>query len=294
MHPFIFDFPVWNVRVALSSYSMLALAGIAVTCGLYFFLEPEARRKPVAHILFLGTVMIVSFFGSRLVQFLLDLARMRGSGVSGIEVLLHAGATVTGGIVCATAAVFVFAAFDPHRVVTWRSIDTLAAAFPFGHMMGRIGCFLAGCCYGKISTTFPLTITYPENWIIAQSAAESIPHGPRIASPLLEAAGLLVIGLILFALLKATRTRGQVTGAYFILYGALRYLVELTRDDPTRGIWGPFSTGQWFSLWALAMGGALLIRYAAAGRKGRARPPFLPLNGRGPSEKDAFQQEARS
>jgi phosphatidylglycerol:prolipoprotein diacylglycerol transferase len=277
------------MRVLLPSYSLLALAGIVLTSGIFFLFEPEARKKPVAHIIFLGTIMIASFFGSRVAQFLINLAMTRGSGASAEDVLLGTGATVTGGIVTAVLAVFIFAVFDPHRVVTWRSVDTLAAAFPFGHMMGRIGCQLAGCCYGRISTTFPLVVTYPDNWIITSGAAEQIPHGPRIASPLLEAGGLLLIGLLLVLLLRITRTRGQVSGLYFILYGVLRFFVETTRDDPTRGMWGPFSTGQWFSLWALAMGGALLIRYMVASRHGKTGPPFLPLNGRAPRDRDALQ-----
>ncbi len=294
MHPYIFNFSLGSLKIILASYSLMALVGIAATAGLFFLLEPEARRRPVAHIIFFGVVMFVSFLGSRLIQYLIDLWRVRGSGVSALTVLLTSGATVTGGIVCAAAAIFAYAAFDPHGVVTWRSIDTVAASFPIGHMFGRIGCLLAGCCYGRISTTFPLTVTYPEDWIIAQGSAEPIAHGPRIASPLLEAAGLLLIGVILTVLVRTTRTRGQAVGLYLILYGVLRYLVELTRDDPTRGYFGPLSTGQWFSVWAILTGGALLVRYAVAVRRGTAGPPFRPLNGSRPSDKDAFQQEAKS
>jgi phosphatidylglycerol:prolipoprotein diacylglycerol transferase len=293
MHPYIFNFTLGRIPISLSSYSLCALVGIGLSGLVYCLCEPEIRTKPAAHIIFLGTVMTTGFIGARAAQFAIDLILSRGSGASVLEVLEGAGATVTGGIAASTVAVVFFAAIDPLGVVTWRSLDSLAAAFPFGHMAGRIGCLLAGCCYGKVSTSFPIVVTYPKDWIIASRSSEPIPFGPRIASPLLEAAGLLLIGLFLFLLLKTARTRGQAIGLYFLLYGAVRFSVEFTRDDPGRGIWGPLSTGQWFSILAVAFGGALLARYLVAFRRDRAGPPFLPLNGSRPVARDAFQPEVR-
>jgi phosphatidylglycerol---prolipoprotein diacylglyceryl transferase len=288
MHPYLVDFKIGKLPILVTTYSVLAIAAIMVTGLLYIFFLPDGRKKVVSHIIFLSIVLVSSLVGSRVVQFLLDLWINRGTDVDVMSVLRNTGGTVSGGLIFALIAVAIYAKLDPHRIMNWQTLDTLAMAFPFGHMLGRFGCVSAGCCYGKISHDAALTLNYPENWPVDVFTPEAIPHGPRIASPLIAAIGLFCIGVILLVLLKSSKTRGHVSAAYFIMYGVFRFFQEKTRGD-LRAFFGPFSAGQWFGIIATILGIVLLGLYIRRLVKGTAGPPFLPFNGKEPKETDVFE-----
>lgn len=118
----------------------------------------------------------------------------------------------------------------------WPIIPALA----LGHGIGRVGCFLAGCCYGK-PTELPWGIFLHDHY--------------RHPTQLIEALGLLVLGLYLFYSHKSKRT---LVGTYLLAYGILRFIVESLRGDLVRGLWGPLTPSEWISL-ALIISGAYLF-----------------------------------
>ena len=289
MFPYIVNTSIGKYPFIISTYSILALAAIVVTGVLYIFTVEKGRKKITAHIIFLGIILLSSLLGARLMQFLFELWVHRGQDVPLGELIKNTGGNVTGGVLFAMIAMAIYAKIDPHRIMNWQTIDTVAMAFPFGHMIGRIGCVSAGCCYGKLCPSCSFTLTYPENWPIDVFTAEAIPHGPRIASPLIAAIALFIIGTILFILLKTTKNRGQVSALYFILYGTFRFFQEFTRAD-LRAFFGPFSGHQWFSLAEVLFGCILLVLFFKRRRAGTAGPPFLPFNGKEPTDKDVFEK----
>lgn len=120
--------------------------------------------------------------------------------------------------------------------------DQVARAFatviPLGHALGRVGCFLGGCCYG-IPWTGAFAVTYPE--------ITGIP-GPRFPVQLLEAALLLILfAALLFCMLKGM-TGLRLTAMYAGCYSVIRFITEFFRGDEIRGHAGAFSTSQWISL----------------------------------------------
>ena len=132
--------------------------------------------------------------------------------------------------------------------------DAASPGLALGHALGRIGCFLAGCCWG---------IPAPEPWGIALPQALAAPRGvPLLPVPLYEAAGnaLLCAGLLLYRKKKPRRTPGSSTGLYLSAYAVLRFLLEFLRGDEARGRWGALSAGQWNALAALLVGLWLLVR----------------------------------
>jgi phosphatidylglycerol:prolipoprotein diacylglycerol transferase len=290
MHPYLVDFWLGDFRITIGTYSILALAGILATGFIYIFHVQDGRKKVAAHILFIGGILLFSLIGARIVQFLIDLKVKAGEGLSPWEILVSTGGTVTGGLVFATIGTVIYSRIDPHRIMNWQTTDVMAMSFPFGHMLGRIGCFTAGCCYGRVCYDCGITVTYPDSWPVLLFKESGFAQGPRLASPLIAAIGLLVIGIALYLIFRLTRSRGQVTALYFLLYGPFRFFQEFTRGDPERGFFGPFSTGQWFGLFATVLGIVLLIVYIRRFAAGAAYPPFLPFNGKPPREKDAFQK----
>lgn len=289
MFPYIVNISIGKYQFVISTYSILALAAIVVTGTLYIFNVENGRKKITAHIIFLGIVLLSSLIGARLMQFLFELWVHRGEEIPLAEILKNTGGNVTGGALFAMIAMAIYAKIDPHRIMNWQTIDTVAMAFPFGHMIGRVGCVSAGCCFGKLCPDCTFTLTYPENWPVDAFTAEHIPHGPRIASPLIAVIGLFIIGVILFMILKAAKNRGQVTALYFILYGSFRFLQEFTRGD-LRAFFGPFSGHQWFSLAEVLFGFILLGLFIKRRIAGTAGPPFVPFNGKEPTDKDVFEK----
>jgi len=123
--------------------------------------------------------------------------------------------------------------------------DLVAPYLMVGQGIGRIGCFLEGCCYGA-PTAGPFGVRFPGHALA------------RHPTQLYEmAADFAIAAILLFAV--APGRRGERLGWMLALYGAARALVELLRDDPRGGI-GPLSTSQLIAIPAIALGLWLVAR----------------------------------
>lgn len=154
--------------------------------------------------------------------------------------------------------------------------DVLAPGLALGHAFGRIGCFLAGCCYGAPSRSW-LAVRFPklvdargqiigswpfldhlEQGLVSVSDNSSCPVYPV---QLFESAGNFLIFCGLLLLWRRRRFSGEVAAAYLIAYALLRFSLEFFRGDAIRGVWAGLSTSQWLSLCLLAAG--LLVFWRA-------------------------------
>jgi phosphatidylglycerol:prolipoprotein diacylglycerol transferase len=122
-----------------------------------------------------------------------------------------------------------------------RTTDGFAPGLAFGHVLGRFGCFSAGCCYGKPTSHF---------WgvVFTNQLAHSVsgtPLGVRIEpTQLIEAGAEFFNFLLLTWLLGRKKFDGQVWASFMILYGVERFFIEFLRDDPGRGeVFGGLMTG---------------------------------------------------
>jgi phosphatidylglycerol:prolipoprotein diacylglycerol transferase len=158
------------------------------------------------------------------------------------------------------------------RIPILDTMDCFGPAVALGHAWGRVGCFLAGCCYGRPCDGLEtLCARFPEGSVafadlsargIVAPGAESTP--PLIPVQLMESGFELVLAMVLMHVYGWRPRRGQVMSAYFILYGAFRFLMEYLRFDPYRGSFLFFSVSQWVSL-GLIVAGAVLIAATQAG-----------------------------
>jgi len=117
------------------------------------------------------------------------------------------------------------------KMPTLPLLDTYSAALPLGHAIGRLGCFMAGCCYGK-PTRLPWGVTFT-NPIAAQLVGTPV-GVPLHPTQLYEAAAEIGNFIFLIWLGKRQRFAGQIAGAYLVLYGVERGLIEIIRGDPDR------------------------------------------------------------
>ncbi len=134
--------------------------------------------------------------------------------------------------------------------------DIFAPALALGHAIGRVGCHLAGCCYGIEMRHHPaFSVIYPASSLGAPSGV------PLLPVPLLEAAFLLALSIALIALYLRGNTPGMCVSAYIIAYSAWRFVIEFFRGDALRGVYGPLSTAQIISMGLLFLVTVSIIRH---------------------------------
>jgi phosphatidylglycerol:prolipoprotein diacylglycerol transferase len=102
--------------------------------------------------------------------------------------------------------------------------DLYLPAASFGHLCGRLGCFAAGCCWGR-PTDLPWGVVFPETSLCRE------PNVPLHPTQLYEAGGEALILLVLLAVWRRHRTAGEVGLAYLTLYPLLRLALEPLRGD---------------------------------------------------------------
>ncbi len=121
--------------------------------------------------------------------------------------------------------------------------DIALTVVPLGHAVGRLGCFCAGCCYGRY-TDSPLGIVFPANSLpyMQETALSTIGKAMQIGTPplhptqLYESAGEFSIFLILLCMRRFRRFHGQIALGFLMLYPILRSVVEAFRGDVARGL----------------------------------------------------------
>jgi phosphatidylglycerol:prolipoprotein diacylglycerol transferase len=193
--------------------------------------------------------------------------------------LLPAGMVFYGGFIGAVIGAFFYMRRHGMRFLPYA--DTLIPSVAFGHFLGRLGCFGAGCCWGDVAhvhlpwlAQFPrvslayqtlATRSHPEQFI-APDLATTLPLHP---TQLYESFGELGIFLLLVLLVRPRkRFDGQVLAVWLLVYAVLRTVVESFRGDVERGVYFGLGAGQWTSIVILATGIAVWV----VGRRGtRAR-----------------------
>lgn len=152
---------------------------------------------------------------------------------------LQAGGVFSGGLIGAFAAAAWYV--RKHRMPALATCDAFAPGLALGHAIGRIGCFAAGCCFGKPTSHFwGVVFTNP----IANLNSYTPLGVPLEPTQLFESAVELVNFFILAWMLKRKKFDGQIMGSYFFLYGVARFFLEYLRDDPGRGeVFGGIITG---------------------------------------------------
>ena len=136
----------------------------------------------------------------------------------------------------------------------WRFLDLAVVGVPMAHAMGRLGCFLGGCCFGK-PYDGPWSVLYTHS--LAPAANPSV---YRHAVPLYESSLLLFLAAFRLFWPKRRVGSGETVGYYFAGYALIRLLTEAFRGDGVRGVWLGVSTSQWISAGMFALGVALVVR----------------------------------
>jgi phosphatidylglycerol:prolipoprotein diacylglycerol transferase len=243
MHPKLLTTPYFT----LHTYGVILAA--AFLCALLWLLR-GARREGVDREQMAGLglwIIIGAIVGAKILMILRSLPFYldRPSEFWSLETL-QSGGDFYGGFIGALAASLIY--FARHRnLLRWRIADLCGPAIALGQAIGRIGCFMAGCCYGRpTSMPWGVTFTHPAAAAVVGTPLGISLHPVQIYESLL----CLILFIFLVWLSRRKRFDGQVILAYSMLYAVLRFFLEYFRGDADRGFVfnGLFSTSQFVAL----------------------------------------------
>ena len=223
------------------------MIGIGIVAALSLAWRRADRRgipqEKVTTVVLLG--LIAGFLGAQLLFLITELPDVLRDP---LPYLGSDGFVVYGGILAGVPTLWLWCRKKGERLEIWT--DLLLPGVALAQGFGRIGCFLAGCCYGR-PTASPIGVIFP-----ADSLA---PAGiPLLPTQLFSAAGDFLIALALLRLERRNGKDGELLVWYLLLYGTGRFLLEFFRSDP-RGTVGVFSTSQFISLFIVAAGVVLAL-----------------------------------
>ncbi len=147
---------------------------------------------------------------------------------------------------------FFFLAKKRFKTIDFEVLDILGFICPLFHVFGRIGCFMAGCCYGVISDSC-IAVEYT-NYIQGKIATER-----RVPVSLIEAAVNLVLCVSVFLLFKYRKFSSKLLNIYLISYSFCRFIIEFYRGDWNRDIFTFLSMSQIISLLIIGLNIAWLV-----------------------------------
>lgn len=166
-----------------------------------------------------------------------------------IGVLGSSGFVVYGGLIAGVLCNLIYVKIKKLSFLEY--FDLVMPEIALAQGFGRIGCFLAGCCYGRQTDAA---------WGVVFPAGSLAPSGVKlIPTQLISSAGdflIMIVLLLYYRKNKKDGTPGSVGFLYMLLYGVGRFLVEFLRNDD-RGGAGMFSTSQWISM-VIVAGGIVL------------------------------------
>jgi prolipoprotein diacylglyceryl transferase len=302
LSPFVLEFGNgWGIRWYGLAYVAAFLVGIVLYKRLARQGYSDLRPDAVSDFIVWGAIFGVVLGGRLGYMLLYDLQEFLADPLTVVR-LWDGGMASHGGII---GLVLYTLWYARRHKVSWRNIgDNLVVVAPLGLMFGRIANFINGELYGR-STNVPWAIQFPNELTsfdgqrLARSAVDAatainpawnspqaIAEAARISPPLREALAEILTprhpsqlyaaaleGLLLFLVLWFVRTRvrvpdGVLTGLFFIGYAVLRIIDEMFRQ-PDAPLTGPFTRGQFLSLFLIVIGLAFLV-------SAKLRPTWAP------------------
>ena len=199
-------------------------------------------------------VLIAGLVGAKALLVALDW-RYYGRNLGELGSIFQSGGVFYGGLAAGILVAWWYARH--HHLPGWATADALVPGVILGQAIGRLGCFSAGCCWGK-PTHLPWAVTFTD--VYSARAVGTPMDTPLHPTQLYESLAAFLIFFFLLWLAPRKRFHGQVALVYVALYSAVRFGLEFLRGDPDRGRWlgGVVSTSQIIAV-VLVLGVAVLL-----------------------------------
>ncbi len=236
--------------LAIDSYTLMMVLGALLSFVLVLLINHKKKefQLPKKDIVFLCCfVLLGASFGARFLFFITMIPTFHSVKEALRCLFVDGGLVFYGGAIGGILMGILYVKLYGLNLLKY--MELILPVLPFGHALGRIGCFLSGCCYGKL--------------VDAQ-------HGFHFASlnegeyalpvQLYEACFLFLLSacLITCTFLLKKKKPYLMSGLYFFCYGIWRFIIEFFRGDEIRGVY-LLSTSQWISIVIIAIGAYFLF-----------------------------------
>ena len=242
---------------SLPTYGVLVATGVIVGLFIAAYLSKCQGQDP-ENAWNLGIYMVLAgIVGAKLLMIVDDLGYYTHHPAEMFSLsVLQAGGVFYGGVIGAVVVAVWYV--RSHHMPVLRTTDAFAPGLALGHSIGRLGCFAAGCCWGK-PTAHWWGVTFH-----SPLAAAWVGTPLNIAlqpTQLFESAIELANFFFLLWLFKRKQFEGQILGAYLFIYGIARFFLEFIRNDPDRGsmFGGAMSGVQFIAILMVIAGGLLWV-----------------------------------
>jgi phosphatidylglycerol:prolipoprotein diacylglycerol transferase len=250
MHPILFKIG----PLTIYTYGVLVATGFLLGLGLAV---KYAKRQGVSpnKIVDLGFYILLSaLIGSRLFYIFINISHFIKNPID-IFKIWEGGLVFYGGVILTVPAFLWYV--RKNSLGVWSTSDIFAPSLAIGHAVGRIGCFFAGCCYGKPAEGLPWAIVFTNPESLARIG---IPLHP---TQLYESIGEFINFFVLITLRRYKSFNGQIFMTYILLYSVLRFIVEFYRGDSNRGFvtsWLSISQGISILMFLAAIIGIIILK----------------------------------
>jgi phosphatidylglycerol:prolipoprotein diacylglycerol transferase len=252
MFPELFRIP--GLGIPIATYGVLLAIGFIAALWLIAQLA-AGDGLPKERIYDLGLYILASsLVGSKVLMVITEWSDYRGDWkrIFSFDLWRSGGVFYGGFLVALLVSVILMRRWN----LPWRKTsDSFAPGVALGHSIGRLGCFSAGCCWGKPTTSWIGVHFTPE-----ASKLTGVPtDSALIPTQLIEAANLAIFGFLMW-LRKRRAFDGQVIYSYLMIYGVVRFTIEFWRDDDRGQVLG-LSTSQFISVIMFLLGLIMTVYY---------------------------------
>jgi len=215
-------FPVLFKCGPITIYSYGVMVSLAFAIGVYL-MRGRADAFGVAKekiIDFMMVILISGIIGARILHVIVNLGYYRFNPIE-IFMITKGGLAFYGGLIASTIAGIVF--IKVNRMPVWNTGDLTAPYIALGQAIGRIGCFLNGCCYGVACKETIFAVKFPGDTVY------------RVPTQLIASIVLLFMYGILRYFAEKKIFKGNLFFVYLAMYSVQRFSVEFLRGDLDRG-----------------------------------------------------------
>lgn len=241
----------------VAMYGLLISIGAFLGCFVSLIISRRTQLKSEDVIFSFIYALLGVIIGGKIFYFMVEFPNIWASRQfymnypEQITYLFTGGFVFYGGFIGAVIGVFIYT--KQYNIPIESLVYIFTPAVPLIHAVGRIGCFFAGCCYGK-PYSGPFSVVFKDS-LIAPSTY------PVFPVQLFESVINVFIFIVLLWALKKVKNGYSLMGLYIVMYSVARFVLEFFRGDLERGFVLIFSTSQWMSIVLLVVGIRLCLHY---------------------------------
>ncbi len=217
MHPILFQIGSLPIR----SYGLMVAIAFAASIWLARRRAPGRGVEPDAIIDMAFFVIIASIIGARIAYVIVHWEYYVGDPLRAFKIW-DGGLALYGGMILGTVAGLLF--FKRRGIDMWVGADITAPSLALGVGIGRIGCFLNGCCFGK-HCELPWAVTFPT----VSGAGTWFPGVPLHPTQIYESVSAIAVMALLLLLDRRRRFPGFLLWTFLLLLSIYRFLIDPLR-----------------------------------------------------------------